>query len=104
MQELFQQAISADDSQGGVPGVRDISRRCDNAVQHGGQGKLLHDRAVGCQKAPEPFLSCHDQRRLLDKLAHQQFNRQSLITVGIRRDRRSRLAVTALIRHVPNRV
>ena len=43
MQELFQQAISADDSQCGVPGVRDISRGVDNAVQHSWQGQLLND-------------------------------------------------------------
>jgi hypothetical protein len=43
MQELFEQAISADDSQCGVPGVRDISRGADNAVQHSRQGQLLND-------------------------------------------------------------
>ena len=43
MQELFEQAISADDSQCGVPGVRDISRGADNAVQHSWQGQLLND-------------------------------------------------------------
>jgi len=32
MQELFEQAISADDSACGVPGVRDISRGVDNAA------------------------------------------------------------------------
>ena len=37
MQELFQQAISADDTQRGVPGVRDISRAVDDAVQHTGR-------------------------------------------------------------------
>ena len=102
LQELFQQAISADDTQRGVPGVRDISRAVAAVQQRA--GTALARSAVGCQKAPEPFLSCQDQRRLLDKLAHQQLNRQPLITVGIRRDCRSRLAVPALSRHVPNRV
>src|SRR5215218_2161657 len=74
MQELFEQAISADDSQCGVPGVRDISRGADNAVQYSRQGQLLNDRTVGGQQSTEPFLSCHDQRGLLDELAHQQLN------------------------------
>ena len=43
MQKLFQQAISADDSQCGVSGVRDISRSADDAVQHSLQGQLLND-------------------------------------------------------------
>ena len=41
--ELFEQAISADYSQCGVPGARDISRRGDNAAQDCWQGQLLDD-------------------------------------------------------------
>ena len=43
MQKLFEQTIGADDSQCGVPGTRDISRRVDNAEQHRRQGQLLDD-------------------------------------------------------------
>jgi hypothetical protein len=43
MQELFKQAISTNHPQCGVPGIRDISRGVDNAVQHRRQRQFLND-------------------------------------------------------------
>jgi hypothetical protein len=93
MQELFKQAISTNHPQCGVPGIRDISRGVDNAVQHRRQRQLLNDSTVSGQ---QPLLSRHNQRCLFHKLAHQQLNREPLLSVRIPRKSRSRLDVPAL--------
>ena len=42
-----------------VPGADQIPGRLHDPAQHGRQGQLLDDRAIGDQQLSQPLLSCH---------------------------------------------